>query len=328
TGTAIANSGQIRFMSALDASGKRRVAADATFATNPDTPAPGTSLYRFSAGHGDLACESCHGSTHAEFPSSHRNDNLQSIALQGHAGTLSECTACHPQTPATISGGPHGMHPVGQVWVDRHHDLVGENGAGAAQCRSCHGADYRGTVLSRAQADRVLTGESFGTKRVWRGFQIGCYGCHNGPFNDDRNPNRAAVVSDATIATAKNAAVSVALAASDPDGNALALRIVSQPAHGTAGLSGRTATYTPAPGFVGSDQFTFAAWDGSTDSNLGTVHATVSGSAGGPDLTVAWVLPAIQRCSAPGGVARCVLRGRVAVANVGDAVAPPTTVRS
>jgi len=325
SGTATNNAGQIRFTSALDASGARRQPADRTFATNENTPAPGTDLYRFSTGHGGLKCESCHGSTHAEFPASHENDNLQSIALQGHAGALAECTSCHPSVPSTVSGGPHGMHPVGQVWVQRHHDVVEHGGSAVlAQCRSCHGADDRGTVLSRAQADRVLSGEKVGTKNVWRGFQFGCYGCHRGPHSDDVNPNRAAVVSDAT-ASSSGAPVQIALAASDADSNALVLRIVSQPAHGTAGLAGNVATYDPEPAYAGSDQFTFAAWDGSTDSNLGTVRMSVTAPPPSrPDLTAAWKTAPSQFCTAT----RCRLRsGRAVIRNSGDQIAAASRVR-
>lgn len=323
SGTATRNAGQIRFTSAHDESGARRVPADRTFATNESTPAPGLDLYRFSTGHGGLKCESCHGSTHAELPSSHASDNLQSIALQGHAGTLAECTACHAQAPSTVSGGPHGMHPIGDVWVERHHDVVADGGAAVlAQCRSCHGADDRGTVLSRAQGDRVLHDEHFGTKQLWRGFQVGCYGCHRGPHSDDRNPNRAAVASDAT-ATANGAPVQIALLASDADGNPLALRIVSQPTHGTAGLTGNVATYYPEPGYGGADQFTFAAWDGSIDSNLGTVRVSVSSPPSGPNLVGAWSIAVSQTC----GATHCSLRGRALVRNTGDVVAGASRLR-
>ena len=65
---------------------------------------PGT-LYRFSKGHGGLYCESCHNSTHAILPSRDGDDNLQSIALQGYAGTIQECTVCHLTTPQ--GAGPH-----------------------------------------------------------------------------------------------------------------------------------------------------------------------------------------------------------------------------
>jgi hypothetical protein len=278
TGTATTNSGQIRYTSVFDPEGKVRQAADATFATTPDAPAPGLSLYRFSSGHGGLACQACHGTTHAEYPSIHANDNVQSIDLQGHAGTLIECGSCHGGTqPSTVSGGPHGMHPVGQQWVTRHHELL-EDGGGTIACQTCHGLDYRGTVLSRAKASRTLTGEA-GTKQVWPGFQIGCYTCHLGPHEDDPNPNRAAVVTGASLSTPAGVPVSVTLSARDPDGDSLALRIVSQPTHGTTALEGVVATYRPEPDFTGVDSFTFAAWDGATDSNLATVAVHVGGTA-------------------------------------------------
>lgn len=71
----------------------------ARYAENTDT------LYRHSQGHGGLYCEACHNSTHAILPSREANDNLQSIALQGYAGTIGKCTLCHLTQPA--SGGPH-----------------------------------------------------------------------------------------------------------------------------------------------------------------------------------------------------------------------------
>ncbi len=279
TGTATSNNGQIRYTSVFDTPGHVRQAVSSTFATTPDAPLPGLSLYRFSSGHGGVTCEACHGSTHAEYPALHPNDNVQSIERQGHAGMLVECAACHGGAqPSTVSGGPHGMHPVGQAWVSAHHDVVGENGDTTA-CQACHGIDYRGTVLSRAKASRTLSGES-GTKQVWAGFQIGCYTCHLGPHNDDPNPNRAAIVTGATVATPVGVPVAISLSARDPDGNPLTLRIVSQPDHGTTGLAGAQATYIPEPGFAGVDSFTFAAWDGSTDSNLATVYVHVGGAVG------------------------------------------------
>ncbi len=54
------------------------------------------------------------------------------------------------------------------------------------------------------------------------------------------------------------------------------MRIVSPPRHGTVALNGHTATCHPEPDFVGTDSFTCAAWDGSTDSNLGTVSLSVA----------------------------------------------------
>ena len=270
TGTAVQNSGQIRYTTTLDANGQFRQPANQTFATNADTPAAGFNLYRFSSGHGGLQCEACHGPTHAEYPSSHVNDNIQSNQIQGHAGTLSECSACHTTVPTTVTGGPHGMHPVGATWVSRHPN------SGGSACKVCHGTDYRGTVLSRSLATRTLS-TKFGTKNFWQGFQIGCYTCHNGPGTGNSNPNRAAAVSNAAATTQGGLPVAIPITATDADGNTLLLRVVKQPSHGTAGFSASTATYTPEPAYIGSDSFTVAAWDGSTDSNLATVSVTVNG---------------------------------------------------
>ncbi len=273
TGTATHNNGSIRYTSVFDSTGQTRQAVDQTFATNPNTPMSGISLYRYSSGHGGVKCEGCHGSTHAEFASTHLNDNVQSLQLQGHEGMLVECATCHGATQAANTGGPHGMHTVGQDWIDAHGTITETTGIVA--CEACHGADYRGTVLSRSQADRTLTGD-FGTKSFWRGFQIGCYTCHNGPSSETANPNRPAVVVSTSAQTLAGVSVQIPLSASDRDGNVLTLRVVSQPDHGTVGLVNRTATYYPEPGFVGSDAFTFAAWDGATDSNLASVAIQVT----------------------------------------------------
>jgi len=278
TGTATDNAGQIRFTSVFAADGSPRSVTNTTFATTPNTPANGISLYRFSSGHGGLQCSACHGSTHAIFPSAHDSDNVQSLQLQGHVGALAECSTCHASTPRTTNGGPHGLHPLGQSWIDRHPDAV-EHG-GSAACRACHGADSRGTVLSQAQGDRVLA-TKYGTKHFWRGFSVGCYDCHRGPSDNVRNPNRAPIVADTSAQTAIGVAVALGLQASDPDGNSLTLRIVGQPKHGAVGLSGTTAHYVPENGFSGEDLFTFAASDGMTWSELGAAFVAVGDSCAG-----------------------------------------------
>ena len=162
------------YTSAFSSGTTPRVPADTTFATNANTPSTGLTMYRFSSGHGGLQCEACHGSTHAEFPTSIPNDNVQSVALQGHAGMLSECSTCHATIPSTTNGGPHGLHPIGTSWVSTHQHVADENGATA--CQGCHGTDYRGTILSRVKTDRTLNGKLFPAGTI-----IGCYSCHNGP---------------------------------------------------------------------------------------------------------------------------------------------------
>ena len=53
------------------------------------------------------------------------------------------------------------------------------------------------------------------------------------------------------------------------------LRIISQPANGSLGVTNNMLTYFPNAGFVGNDTFTYAAWDTSKNSNLATGTVSV-----------------------------------------------------
>lgn len=163
-----------RYNSVFSSPGTLRATIDPKFATTANTPMSAKSLYRFSKGHGNLQCESCHGATHAEYPSSHANDNVQSVALQGHSGTIAECSTCHTTVPTNFTGGPHGMHAVGQAAVNAHDDIAER---GAASCTACHGADYRGSVLSKTWTARTLSVEGK-TKTYQAGQMVSCYDCH------------------------------------------------------------------------------------------------------------------------------------------------------
>ena len=169
-----------RELSAIDpATNTLRHVIDTKFATNLNTPATGFSLYRYSKGHGKLQCEACHGATHAIFPA-HNADNILSSQIQGHTGTVAECSSCHSSVPNTVTGGPHGMHPVGQSWVKGHEDVAEKN---AAQCKVCHGQDYRGSALSSTWMNRSFSTE-WGQKNFAKGHKVSCYDCHNGPNGD------------------------------------------------------------------------------------------------------------------------------------------------
>ncbi|MDX2456372.1 MAG: hypothetical protein QNL87_02600, partial [Gammaproteobacteria bacterium] len=85
------------------------------------------------------------------------NDNQTAIQLQGHAGTISECSTCHTSLPLTLSG-PHGMHNVNSTdWNLEHEDFYEQN---PNACRACHGRNLEGTVLSRTAAARDSTCET------------------------------------------------------------------------------------------------------------------------------------------------------------------------
>jgi hypothetical protein len=278
TGTATQNSGQIRYTSSFDTNGLERVPVNRLFATESNTPAAGISLYRFSKGHGGLQCSACHGSTHAEFPATHRNDNLRNERIQGHAGVMIECTACHTSMAAnntTAFAGPHGMHPIGANWISFHHDAI-HGDVDRQKCAACHGADYRGSVLSKAQADRSfnvnLDAGSF-TLNLFRGAQVGCYNCHNGPSTSSITTNAPPTAT--SVATNTFSGVPVALVLPVSGAGAVA-RLITQPARGSVGLSNNVATYFPDAGFVGTDAFTFAAWDGRKNSLIATASVAVA----------------------------------------------------
>jgi hypothetical protein len=158
-----------------DAAASPRKASNSRFAENTNT------LYRFSKGHGGIACEGCHNSTHAIWPNPDdlHNDNVASRQVQGHTGTLVECSACHGAgTVALGLNGPHGMHVVNDSrWARDGHGDVAERNRSA--CAACHGTNYRGTVLSRTAATR-----SWSSRTVPKGTPVGCYDCHNGPNGD------------------------------------------------------------------------------------------------------------------------------------------------
>ncbi len=168
-----------RYTNAFASNGIWRTSTDSTFATNNNVPLPGKTLFRYSTGHGGAYCAACHGSQHAEFPSLNANDNVYPTQKQGYIAKLTECTICHTNVQVTQTGGPHGMHNLGQSWVDSHHDYA--NDGKCTACAYCHGADYKGTFLTLSKVSRTFTVGDQGKKTFSAGHQFSCYDCHNGP---------------------------------------------------------------------------------------------------------------------------------------------------
>ena len=77
------------------------------------------------------------------------------------------------------------MHPVGSWWVEEHGEFA-EHGD-VASCRACHGADDRGTVLSRTFAARTFEVEHTNVSFA-AGTPVGCYSCHDGPDGEGDPP--------------------------------------------------------------------------------------------------------------------------------------------
>ena len=173
------------------------VPSNKRFAENVVTEGPASGnpmLYRVSKGHAEVYCEACHGATHGIWPNKNpaANDNVTATQLQGHTGTITECSTCHVPSVFEDSGeleltmnGPHGMHPVGSRHWNTHHKEARQNGGD--NCRTCHGRDGEGTVLSRMATDRTLECKdekgdfcsSEGRKLFPKGHVVGCDDCHS-----------------------------------------------------------------------------------------------------------------------------------------------------
>jgi hypothetical protein len=99
-----------------------------------------------------------------------------------------------------------------------------------------------------------------------------------------------------SLSVQSGATLAVTLSASGGSGGALSYAVTVQPAHGTLGtLNGAAVTYTPAGGFVGSDQFSFQVTEGTVSSAdavvtinvqaaTGNVSSNGSGASGGGGL--------------------------------------------
>lgn len=170
---------------AINPDGTFKSWTDARFASNADTPSAGWSLFRFSTGHGNMQCEACHNSTHAEYtdkPSANGNevnDNQGAIMAQGYAAAIRECTVCHPTMPSSINGGPHGMHNLGQAWVTSHHDAF--NSTSKSTCYYCHGTTSTGSPLAVIKVTKTFNNGDGRSKTFAPDERVTCWSCHNGP---------------------------------------------------------------------------------------------------------------------------------------------------
>lgn len=175
TGDALDNMGNIRLRKAYaedDLAATPRIALNERFAEEPDK------LYRFSQTHHGIACESCHGSTHSEWPvkEGYANDNLAATAIQGYPGPIIECQACHGSGQPLTTEGPHGLHNINDpAWNLGHRTFFNEN------CQACHGLNLEGTVLSRTATDRNLVNQNGSAVSLSKGTQVSCGLCHSNP---------------------------------------------------------------------------------------------------------------------------------------------------
>ncbi len=159
-----------------DDSASPLLASNKRFAEDTNT------LFRSSKGHGEIACEGCHGSTHAIWPNADAdaNDNQAAMRLQGHIGTIIECNVCHEagSLPLTTHG-PHGLHNVNDSrWYDEDHEDFYEDNKDS--CKACHGQNLQGTPLAKMPTARSFRVEG-NTVNYAKGDLVRCDRCHRRP---------------------------------------------------------------------------------------------------------------------------------------------------
>ncbi len=83
--------------------------------------------------------------------------------------------------------------------------------------------------------------------------------------------------SNLSLQTLENASLNFSLPGYDPNGFSISYRILASPLHGRLSQgSGSARTYTPAPGFIGTDVFTYVVNNGYLNSGIATVDITVN----------------------------------------------------
>ena len=91
------------------------------------------------------------------------------------------------------------------------------------------------------------------------------------------NPvNDPPVAKGQSVTTNPDTPVAITLVATDADGDTLTYTVASPPANGSLSGTAPNLTYTPNPGFSGTDSFSFTAKDSQSTSNLATVSITVA----------------------------------------------------
>jgi len=89
--------------------------------------------------------------------------------------------------------------------------------------------------------------------------------------------NDEPVAEDDSATTDEDVPVTIDVLAndSDPDGDSLSVTAVTQPSDGSAAIDGDDVTYTPDPGFHGSDTITYTVSDGNGGTDTATVTLTI-----------------------------------------------------
>lgn len=117
----------------------------------------------------------------------------------------------------------------------------------------------------------------------------GACGVDRETVGDDAPADQAPIAADDLLVTAMNHAgtINVLLNDRDPDGDTVSVTMFTSGAHGKVSITGPVASYTPATGYVGPDQFTYTVDDGRGKTATGTVNVMVQSVTPGCTITAA-----------------------------------------
>jgi hypothetical protein len=96
------------------------------------------------------------------------------------------------------------------------------------------------------------------------------------------NVNSAPVAKDDRMETTTGESVTIDVRANDKDadGDEMIVYGLTKPDHGEVAVENGVVTYTPEPGFVGTDSFTYKVRDGKSGRDKATVQVTVNPTKG------------------------------------------------
>ena len=137
------------------------------------------------------------------------------------------------------------------------------------------GAPSHGAVTNNAGASLTYTPAAgfYGADALTYSLSDGKGGTATGTVNITVATPSAPTVAPVSVVTPYNSAKAIALT---PSGIYTALSVAAGPSHGTATISGLTATYTPTNSFYGADSFTYTATGPGGTSAAASVTVTVA----------------------------------------------------
>jgi IgGFc binding protein/Big-like domain-containing protein len=98
--------------------------------------------------------------------------------------------------------------------------------------------------------------------------------------------NHPPIANGQNISLDEDTTATIALTGTDPDSDAIAFSITTQPQHGTLSGTPPNIVYTPAPDYFGMDLFAFRTSDGTANSQDGIVNVTIRSINDSPTVQV------------------------------------------